>query len=434
SRSVQNLTGLVYDVLDHQKLIEGRLSLQLRPCNIGNVIEEIHKNYQFESLKKGLDFQLMCEEVLSTQEYLMDPLRLSQILTNLVINAIKYTDKGSIIMEACLISKAPGGYLEVTVSDTGVGIDEESLSQINTGKYQHGPVISGRYGSYGLGLSIVKQLVHLLGGKFKATSTIGVGSRFKVSLPIEPAENHHLDLPKVHPEKTLPSLSEQKVIVQLDDDISSLELFSHLIRSGQIKLIQFTRFDQMLEGLDRFRPHVVVSDLMLNEKHYTRELRMAIENRKISCPVIVVSAQEVEQSRNISPYAFQKPFDPGLLLDQIYTILGEKQYQKPIFKSIYDNYDFDTVKIERALTLLESEFLSLIPKLRELPASNSLDSWQLISHKLITHLRSLQMEKIEKIMARTDCIPNESTLGYLIDSLYYSLCAIRLEKWINSRD
>ncbi|MBK8506644.1 MAG: hypothetical protein IPL46_33305 [Saprospiraceae bacterium] len=109
-------------------------------------------------------------------------------------------------------------------------------------------------------------------------------------------------------------------------------------------MIQFTRYDKMLEQISSVKPDIIITDLMMNEKNYTNELKTAIQNQIISCPVIVVSAQELEPSKAISLYAFQKPFDAGLLLDQVYKILGERQYQTPVFKYLYANYDFKKSK------------------------------------------------------------------------------------------
>ncbi|MBK8506643.1 MAG: sensor histidine kinase [Saprospiraceae bacterium] len=194
NRSVQNLTGLVYDVLDHQKLIDGKLSLNLQSCNIQQLMKEIHQNYQYDALKKRLEFQLKCEEILSDQNYMMDPLRLSQIITNLVVNAIKYTEKGSITLQAAVISGPEQSILEVQVTDSGAGINKANLTQINEGIFDEGTVISGRYGSYGLGLSIVKKLVNLLAGRFEATSSPGIGSCFKFEIPVVKAKDDNSSL------------------------------------------------------------------------------------------------------------------------------------------------------------------------------------------------------------------------------------------------
>jgi nitrogen-specific signal transduction histidine kinase/CheY-like chemotaxis protein len=429
NRSVQNLTGLVYDVLDHQKLIDGKLSLNLQPGNIKQLMTEIHQNYQYDALKKGLDFKFKCEKILANQNYLMDPLRLSQIITNLVVNAIKYTDKGSIVLQAAVISDPQQSMLEVTVTDSGAGINQTNLAQINEGIFKEGTIISGRYGSYGLGLSIVKQLVNLLAGRFEATSRPGFGSSFKFVIPLIKAQYDHSSFQEIETVISLPRLDSNKIILQIDDDVSSLELFLYRLNSDQIQLIQFTSYDKMLEQISSIKPDLIITDLMLNEKNYSNELKNAIRNQTISCPVIVVSALELERSKDISVYTFQKPFDAGLLLDQVYSILGSRQYQTPVFSYLYNNYDFKKVKIKRALDLLESEFLSFVDKLQALTFSASLTEWQSISHKLITHLRTLGLTEMQEIIVQTESIPDKTTLQYLIASIQYSLCVIRLEKW-----
>src|SRR5690606_11564073 len=131
----------------------------------------------------GLTFSLNVDEKLKSQSFLTDPLRLSQIVINLVVNAIQYTQEGTIRLSSKLIDeKAP--LLEIKVTDTGIGILPENIDKINDRFFREKDDLSGRYGSYGLGLSIVKQLTILFGGTLKALSEKGKGSEFCVKVPV----------------------------------------------------------------------------------------------------------------------------------------------------------------------------------------------------------------------------------------------------------
>ena len=154
-RSVNNLAGLVYDVLDHQKLVEGKVTIDHKPIDIAKLLEDIHSSYKFEAVQKGLAFKCDISEDLRHKEFQTDPLRLSQIVINLVVNAIKYTDRGHVTMEASLKEQSGVTQLDIVVSDTGVGILPENLERINDRFFRERDELSGRYGGYGLGLSIV---------------------------------------------------------------------------------------------------------------------------------------------------------------------------------------------------------------------------------------------------------------------------------------
>lgn len=118
-------------------------------------------------MQKGLAFHLNLDKKLEAHNYLTDPLRLSQIVTNLVVNALKYTQKGKVYICAKIVSgKAEA--LKIKITDTGIGILPENLAKINERFFREKEDLTGRYGGYGLGLSIVRQLPELFGGTSKA--------------------------------------------------------------------------------------------------------------------------------------------------------------------------------------------------------------------------------------------------------------------------
>src|SRR5690606_38719698 len=171
-RSANSLAGLVYDVLDHKKLVEGKLQINYEPTNIADLLKDIHSTYQYDAVQKGLAFHLKIDKKLEVQSYQTDSLRLSQIVINLVVNAIKYTSKGSVNLIANITNNA-SPVLEIIVKDTGIGIFPENLGKINDRFCREKEDLSGRYGGYGLGLSIVKQLAAFFGGTLVATSETG---------------------------------------------------------------------------------------------------------------------------------------------------------------------------------------------------------------------------------------------------------------------
>lgn len=430
-KSVDNLTGLVYDVLDHQKLVEGKLQVQHKAVNIGNLLEDIYSNYQYDAFQKGLKFSKELDPELFDNAFSSDPLRLSQIVTNLLVNAIKYTHSGSIVLSAGLTgSEEPR--LTIAVEDTGVGILEENLKKINEPNFQENPEVVGRYGGYGLGLSIVKQLVTLLGGQLKAISEKDRGSTFAVEIPLLPAEERTKPFPAQTPGRAaLPALPGKPLVMHLDDDPSSLDLLSYWIPGDSIRLLQCKELDQLKKAISEQAPDLIITDLLLQQKDVQKEISGLIEDHRITCPVIVVSAKDDQFLDQISPYHFQKPFDPQLLVDQIYLLLARDHYSLPGFDYLSQNYDHKEDKINHAVKLLETDFHDYVERIENLLESRDLSEWEAISHKLITQAKTLQLEKVISIL-KTKEVPEKSALQFLINSLKISLCAIRLKKEINS--
>src|SRR5690606_23632632 len=251
-----------------------------------------------------------------------DALRLSQIVINLVVNAIKYTQEGTINLSAKLNEQT--SLLEITVTDTGIGILPENIERINDRFFREKDDLSGRYGSYGLGLSIVKQLTILFGGTLKAVSKKGKGSEFCVKIPVISAlktEAKLTDKSIIYPE-----LKRQYKILHIEDDLSTLELMSYIFNDANIQLIQFNKWNLVMESLGQNNPDIIISDLILENENLSIKLMELISTKKVICPILLVSATEPEMMSAISGLYFQKPFDIDYLKDTVFKILGSQEY------------------------------------------------------------------------------------------------------------
>ena len=262
-RTSNSLAGLVYDVLDHKKLTEGKLHITPEPTNIEELLKDIYSTYQYESIQKGLIFILNIDENLKNQYFMTDSLRLSQIVINLVVNAIKYTQEGTINLSASIVSKEIS-VLEIKVTDTGIGILPENIDKINDRFFRETDDLTGRYGSYGLGLSIVKQLTILFGGTLKAFSKKGKGSEFCVKVPIIYTLKTETKI--VNKSYAYPKLKKQYKILHIEDDLSTLELLAYIFCDDSIRLIQLNKWSMVIENMSHNKPDIIISDLMLENE------------------------------------------------------------------------------------------------------------------------------------------------------------------------
>ena len=175
------LNDLVTDTLDFSKIESGKMTLDISEFAITAVCESIYEQMHTLAAQKGLVY----EEVLSTQMQLCsDQKKVRQILINLTSNAIKYTKSGSVTVAADeVVDDTLGECIELSVTDTGIGIPKENIPKLFTSYEQvEGEETRGIEGT-GLGLSLVKDLTELLGGRIEVTSALGVGSTFTVWLP-----------------------------------------------------------------------------------------------------------------------------------------------------------------------------------------------------------------------------------------------------------
>ena len=183
-KSGEALLTVVNDVLDFSKIEAGRLTIESLPFDLRAVTEEVGEMLEARAETKGLD--LIVEYLPNApQHFVGDESRLRQVITNLVANGIKFTEKGHVLVEVECEGIADGrASMRVAVTDTGIGIPEEKLELLFQKFSQADTSTTRRFGGTGLGLAISKQLISLMDGNMHVESQTGVGSRFWFTLPL----------------------------------------------------------------------------------------------------------------------------------------------------------------------------------------------------------------------------------------------------------
>ncbi len=194
-RSAEALLRLIDDVLDHSKVEAGQMTLESVAFDPRPVVEEVGRILIPTARKKGVELVVRYAPG-APRGVMGDPVRFRQIVANLAGNAVKFTDRGHVIID---VAADPGGTgsasLRVSVDDTGIGIPADKLEAV-FGKFtQADPSTTRRFGGTGLGLTISRQLASLMGGALDVRSTEGVGSTFRLLIPFEAAPDGALDPP-----------------------------------------------------------------------------------------------------------------------------------------------------------------------------------------------------------------------------------------------
>jgi len=180
-RNSNHLKVLIGNLLEISRIESKKLELNLEEIDINYLIREIVENLKILSDKKDLELMIKSEELPSIT---VDYERVREILYNLVHNAIKFTDEGSIE----IIGEKQGDFVLIKIRDTGIGISKEKMKKLFQKFYQIDPPTSRKHGGTGIGLSITKQLIELHGGEINVESKLGEGSIFSFSLPIKQKE------------------------------------------------------------------------------------------------------------------------------------------------------------------------------------------------------------------------------------------------------
>ena len=424
-KSADNLSGLLHDVLDHQKLKEGAITIDLQPGNISKILHDIHATYQYAAVQKGLKFTHQIDRRLSYQEYLTDPLRLTQIVTNLVVNAIKYTERGTIAMKATIAED--NKTYSIKISDSGIGIKSENLDRIRNRFYRENNSVTSEEG-FGLGLSIVRELLILFNGSLEITSSPNAGSTFEVVLPLISASRIVEIIEDMEADHFFfPSLEKEYKILHIEDDEASVLLMQHELSGLPFSLSHADNFQTAKDLLEKEEFDLIISDLMIGGVNIKEKVR-ALQGKHMDVPVLLVSAADNAVMEDLSKDFLQKPFEQHMVANYLFVLLGDDAYETPSMDRMYRQYDDDNNSIMQYLNILINEFEGYSLRFDEIYEEQNQDLWHAQRHRMSTHLRSLGLEKVLQQIPKnvSEITPDELTR--LTDQLRFCLCYFKVQR------
>jgi PAS domain S-box-containing protein len=322
-RNARAQVQLVDDLLDLSRILAGHVRLDVQRIALADIISAALESAQPTATAKGVRL----EKVLDTRGSVVsgDPARLQQIVWNLLSNAIKFTPKGGRVQ---VLLQRVSSHLEVSVSDTGVGIPSSFLPHVFERFSQKDATAAREYGGLGLGLAISKQLVELHGGSIHAHSRgEGQGATFIVKLPLLVSHEERLDETRIHPSHptdaehlNLPELNGVEVLV-VDDEPDARDLVSRILENQGARVVSAASADEALRLLEVSKPHVLVSDVGMpgtDGYQLIRKIR-ATEARGERLPALALTAFARAEDRKRAMLAgyqshLAKPFDTAELV------------------------------------------------------------------------------------------------------------------------
>jgi PAS domain S-box-containing protein len=326
AQSAQSQTQLIEDILDTSRIITGRFTLDARPVAIENIFHAAVDVVRPSAETKGISLS----EVVEAPDgvVLGDANRLQQAFWNLLSNAVKFTNEGGRI-EARL--GRADGQIEITVTDTGIGIDPRFLPHVFDRFRQADASSTRAYGGLGIGLAIVRHVVEMHGGGVSASSPgKGQGATFKIKLPLTSAPL--LTRPE-GPRVEAPLLVEWKVsengqrlggmrVLLVENDPETLDMLKFILEKSGAEVITATSADEALDALERFRPDTLVSDIAMPDRDgcdLIREVRSREPERGGNILAVAVTAYaRAEDRMRILSAGFQmhipKPINPDELI------------------------------------------------------------------------------------------------------------------------
>lgn len=312
STSSQHLLSLINDVLDMSRIESGKIHLEEQSVHLPELIHNLQTITQANIESKKLTFNIQTMDI--TNEYIItDPLRLNQILLNILSNAIKYTPEGGAIT-MCIIQKKNTNkeYAEYAfaIKDTGIGMSEDFQKHIFEEFSREETSTVNQIQGTGLGMSITKSIVDMMGGTIQVSSTLGKGSEFIIHLPFKISEEKQENRNESNLQKNNLDFKGKKILLVEDNELNQEIAYTLLkergfivtVASDGIKAVEC--ISQMNEG----QYDLVLMDIQMptmNGYEATQKIRELKDLKKASIPIIAMTANAFDEDR-------QKALDAGM--------------------------------------------------------------------------------------------------------------------------
>ncbi|MBW3469404.1 PAS domain S-box protein [Arthrospiribacter ruber] len=326
--SAENLLGLINDILDYTKIDSGKVELENVSFELKNVINRIIHSYSYQAREKSLDIKFEFDERIP-HKILGDPVRLGQVINNLVSNAIKFTERGFVRIKLSLLEEYPEKVkVKFDFEDTGIGIPEEKLETIFEAFTQASAETTRKFGGTGLGLAIVKRLVQLFDSEILASKRVGGGSIFSFTVDFDKVEKNKNVVLQNNGE-VVRNLAKAKILVAEDNLVNQIMIKKFLNRWGVGHVCIAEDGLQAIQAFDEGDFHLVLLDLQMPHVdgfEVAEHIRNVENPQKKSTPVIALTASSLidvkDQLEEVGMDDFiPKPFNPDNLYSKIIKYL-----------------------------------------------------------------------------------------------------------------
>ena len=323
--TAEGLRVLVSDILDFSKIEAGKITLEQTPFNLRQLVTNLQRSLAPQVQEKGIRLETRFDEAVPAA-LLGDPVRISQIILNLISNAIKFTEAGSVSVSFSLLEKIEDqATIRCAVQDTGIGISATELDWIFDSFSQANISTTRKYGGTGLGLAITRKLLELYDSRIRVDSVVGKGSTFSFrltlpiteALPVAEKKDHHL---------------ENATILLVEDNEVNVLIARKYLERWKVKLDVATNGQAAVEQVQNHDYDLVLMDLqmpIMDGYEAAHRIRQLSDPRKQAVPIIALTASVLAEEREkvlaagMNDY-ITKPIDPDRLGEKMAEQLGRE--------------------------------------------------------------------------------------------------------------
>jgi CheY-like chemotaxis protein len=314
--SSDNLLGIVNDILDFSKIESGKLDVEYIEFDINSMFDHISSVIGVKAEERGLELIFNIDK--SVPAIIKgDPLRLGQVIINLMSNAVKFTDSGEVILTAKMFAtQDKREYLKFEVIDTGIGITSDQINKLFRSFSQADSSISRKYGGTGLGLTISKQLVNLMGGTISVESEYGHGSKFTFTISTEVVEHRSYRLPSKE-------LMKKRVLIA-DSSAKTSSALAHMLQ-----YFQYTTLYAYTQEETRLHMSENIFDILFIERGMIDSCDRDTLNRDPYMKIVIMDSglelleEKIYDGISVDRY-LKKPFNQKMIFDTILELYSDE--------------------------------------------------------------------------------------------------------------
>ncbi|WP_311338005.1 ATP-binding protein [Capnocytophaga leadbetteri] len=413
--SSEYISKLVDELLDYTRIESGKVVIEKIPFNLPEVIDEVASNVKSAYKNKEVALSFAFSDIVNNLNFSTDAYRVKQILYNLISNAFKFTEQGTVHIEAdARLYKDDIYEIGVAVTDTGIGIKEEQQEHIFNEFTQANDEISKFYGGFGLGLHISQKLARLLNGKIYLESEEGKGSTFTLRFLVEKVVERTRTTPIITSDKRAEDIN----IVVIDDDQSILSLITELLKQKKIGAITFTNGKEALSALEKLPFDLVITDIQLPEMNGFHFVTLFNEKYAVApLPVLAITGRRDVPESFYTKSGFSgilpKPFTPEKFYEKLkvfFPNLNTEVEHKPIMVMPYNNTNGYTPEVLESfmgddiegIVGIYKHFLSETEEnLQKLEASAKVQDYAIIksiAHKMTSMFAQINAQRESEIL------------------------------------
>ncbi len=419
----QYVSKLVNDLLDFSKLEAGKLKMESVPFSLENLLQQTAETYRDIYSDKQVQLLVTVAPELQNKVFESDPLRMQQILNNLVGNAFKFTETGSIELKATLQkARKKTVRVKIDIIDTGIGISKEKQQLIFKEFTQAEADTAKKFGGYGLGLAISKKLASLLDGSLKVKSKPNKGSTFTLQMPLKKSDRTIRNSVKT-PETAFKNL---KAVV-FDDDPAMRTMLTELFEQMNIEVRDFEKFSTFKKWKE-MNFDFVLTDIQMpttNGFEILEHLKNGVVKNYTNQPLIAMTGSREHSKQTYLDKGFaavlQKPFTKGDLLAALQKLFpnnfsntSEKTSSNSL-KEKSDLYDLTLLKsfletekaLQEVLTVFYSETKKDMAQLKAFIEEENIEDISQTAHKMLTMCRQIDAKKVIPILEKLEDISVE---------------------------